>query len=115
MSWVNSYHVYTACMYPTLNGSSVLECFERSNVIKNTQWNNVRFLPGTATYAYPYINIDPRHGVVAMVDAHPINTELWKFALMYNMLRCNMFTVSSIDNLVPWAGAWRVCNRRSAR
>ena len=35
---------------PTLNGSSALQRFERGNASRNTQWNNVQFLPGTATY-----------------------------------------------------------------
>ena len=40
MSWYSTYHaaytyhVYTECMSPTLNGSSVLECFERGNAIE---------------------------------------------------------------------------------
>ena len=31
---MNTYHIYIARISPTLNGSSVLEHFERSNVIK---------------------------------------------------------------------------------
>ena len=38
-------------MSPALNGNTAPQCFERSNVVENTQWNNVQFLPGTATYA----------------------------------------------------------------
>ena len=36
-------------MSPTLNGSSMLQCLEHHE--QNTQQNNVRFLPVTATYA----------------------------------------------------------------
>jgi len=46
---INTYHVYTACMSPALNGSSALECFECSNAIKYAM-DNVLVLPRTATY-----------------------------------------------------------------
>ena len=46
-------------MTPTLNGSHGLKHFECGNVVEICKWNNVRFLPGTATYAI----------VEALVDA----------------------------------------------
>ena len=45
---MNTCHVYTVRIGPTLNGSSALQRFERGNVLRN----NVRFLPGTATYVW---------------------------------------------------------------
>ena len=46
---MNTYHVYTACVSPALNQSSALKHFECD---QNMQWNNVRFLPRTATYIF---------------------------------------------------------------
>ena len=40
---MNTYHVYTARISPTLNGSSALEHLERSNVINGIMFN---FYPG---------------------------------------------------------------------
>ena len=66
---MNTYHIYTACVSPALNGSSVLEHFERSNAIKIC--NGIMFdfylavfspefartlLPRTATYV-KYVHV----------------------------------------------------------
>ena len=50
MHWANSYtyNIYTAHMNPTLY---VLLLFEGDNAIEIRKWNNVKFLPGTATYS----------------------------------------------------------------
>ena len=40
---MNTYHVYTARISPTLNGSSALERFERSNAIDRIMFD---FYPG---------------------------------------------------------------------
>ena len=39
-------------MSSALNGSAVLQRFERGNAVELRNRSNVRFLPGTATYAY---------------------------------------------------------------
>ena len=43
---INTYHVYTACMSPALNGSSALERFEHSNAIKIRNGIMFDFYPG---------------------------------------------------------------------
>ena len=43
---MNTYHVYTEHMSPALNGSSVLECFERSNAIEMRNGIMFDFYPG---------------------------------------------------------------------
>ena len=43
---INTYHVYTASMSPALNGSSVLERFECSNVIEIRNRIMFDFCPG---------------------------------------------------------------------
>ena len=50
-------------MNPALNGSTVLQRFECGIHGQNTQWNNVRFLPGTATYV-----ISPHFNCVATLE-----------------------------------------------
>ena len=39
-------------MSPTLDASSALQHFERSNTVKIRNWNDLRYLPGTATYIF---------------------------------------------------------------
>ena len=41
---MNTWNIYPVHMGPTPNRSSALQC------ARNIQWNNVQFLPGTATY-----------------------------------------------------------------
>ena len=43
---MNTYHVYTEHMSPALNGSSALECFERSNAIEMRNGIMFDFYPG---------------------------------------------------------------------
>ena len=43
---INTCHVYTACMSPTLNGSSALQHFECSNVIEIRNGIMFDFYPG---------------------------------------------------------------------
>ena len=43
---MNTYHIYTAHMSPTLNGSFALECFERGNAIKIRNGMMFNFYPG---------------------------------------------------------------------
>ena len=43
---MNTYHVYTVCMSPTLNGSSALEFFKRSNAIEIRNGIMLDFYPG---------------------------------------------------------------------
>jgi len=44
---MNIHHVYTACMNPTLNKSSVLECFQHSNMINGIMFD---FYPGLSQF-----------------------------------------------------------------
>ena len=44
---MNTWHIYTAHMSPTLNVSSALQHFKHSNVL---EIHSRQFLPGTATY-----------------------------------------------------------------
>ena len=43
---MNTYHIYTPCMSPTRNGSSVLERFEHGNAIKIRNGIMFDFYPG---------------------------------------------------------------------
>ena len=43
---MNTYHIYTVHMSPTLNGSFALECFERSNAIEIRNGIMFDFYPG---------------------------------------------------------------------
>ena len=48
---MNTYHIYTARMSPTLNGSSVLERFKCSSVIEIRNGVMFNFYPGLRTDA----------------------------------------------------------------
>ena len=52
---MNNYHIYTACMSPTLNGSSVLERFEHSNAIKMHNGIMFDFYPGLPHMDYTMV------------------------------------------------------------
>ena len=56
---MNTYHVYTACMSPALNGSSMLECFEGSSVIEicNGMFNFYRGQPHVFIFVCIYMYI----------------------------------------------------------
>ena len=57
-------------MTPALNGSSALLRFERDNEVEiYTQRNNVRFLPGTATYVQPLERASGIHAFRAQLHA----------------------------------------------
>ena len=49
---INTCHVYTVRMSPALNGSSVLECFERGNAIEIHNGIMFNFYPGLPHMAY---------------------------------------------------------------
>ena len=56
---MNTYHVYTACISPALNGSSALEHYEHGNAIEIR--NGIMFnfyVPGTATFIYLHTCLD---------------------------------------------------------
>ena len=41
MHWVNSFHIYTACMSPALSENSALEHYKRGNTMEIHELNNV--------------------------------------------------------------------------
>ena len=41
MHWVNSFHIYTACMSPTLSENSALEHCKQGNTMEIHELNNV--------------------------------------------------------------------------
>ena len=61
-------------MSPTLNCSFVLQCFKCGNTIRNTHWNNVRFLHWTATYIYIYEKPTVQLASVGSLSVTPVTS-----------------------------------------
>ena len=53
-SWILNWHIYTARMSPTLNGSSALQCFKRGNVIEMCNRIMFDFSPGLTHIQFSY-------------------------------------------------------------
>ena len=51
---MNTYHVYTACMSPTLNGSSTLERFYARKIRNGIMFDFYQGLPHIIIYIYVY-------------------------------------------------------------
>ena len=60
--------IHEVQMSPALKKNSALQCFEHDNVIKNAQWNNVQFLPRTATYICMYMQSKISIPMVSLSD-----------------------------------------------
>ena len=61
---MNTYHVHTERMSPTLNGSSALEHFKHGNAIKIRNGIMFDFYPGLP---HMYITVSPEKGVYEFI------------------------------------------------
>ena len=82
-------------MIPALNGSTALQCFERGNAVNNKQQNNVRFLPGTATYVF-------QSDFKPLTKTRPTSLKLDdQFINWWPIYKLDKFAISSQHTYVP--------------
>ena len=89
--------IYAAHTTPALYGRSTLQYFERG---RNTQWNNIRLLPGTATYTTNII-LNCKHNLHIILVLHS------KFSYSMKAARTICETTNA-DQVIPPKKQWKL-------